>query len=77
MANAPYEDVEPGEVYFEGHSEEVGKKPRAAIPPDDDRDWIAGEVARMTRGEKEDTPNRPKLLKEQEPDDDDGEVFFG
>ena len=77
LANAPYEDTEPGIVYYEGSTEEEEKKSRAASPPEDDREWIDGEVARMTRGENKDKPDRPKLLKEQEPDDDEGEVFIG
>jgi len=77
LANAPYEDTEPGIVYYEGSTEEEEKKSRAAGPPEDDREWIDGEVARMTRGENKDKPDRPKLLKEQEPDDDEGEVFIG
>jgi hypothetical protein len=75
MANAPYEDTEPGVVYYEGSTEDTEKETGRAKPPEDDKEWIAEEMARMTRGQKPGS-DRPKLLK-QEDDDDEGEVFIG
>lgn len=78
LANAPPDDEEPGQVYHGGmrerEREQFPERKKRKPPPESDREWIDGEVARMTRGEK--PGKRPSIFEDEEYDDDEGQVFI-